>query len=84
MSQLKRKLILEFPTPNTITTRSIPKRVARLNHEFWDHTVENHAFVVPAPSEANEVLDCLRCVRREETDVNIADRGVDRARVGEG
>jgi hypothetical protein len=83
MPELRRELVLKFPTPNTVSSRTISKRISSLKHELGDDSVEDHALIVPAPSVSYEVLDRLRCLLREEPDVNVAKRRVDSGGVSE-
>ena len=81
MPQSARKLIFKLPSPNRVATCSISKGVARLDHELRNDAVEDHALKVATPRVAHKVLDGLRGLLREEPEVHVAERRVDRRRV---
>ena len=79
MLQLVRELVLEFTIPDARPARAVPERVARLDHKLWNHAMEEHAVVVPAPCMANEILHRLGRLLREQPQVHVAQRRVDRS-----
>jgi len=76
------ELVFELLPPDTSTTCSITQRVTGLDHELGDDTMEDNAFVVATTRVANKVLHCFGCLLREETNVDITNRGVDGGSVG--
>jgi len=76
--QIFRKLVFKLVVPDARPTRAIAKWVARLDHELGDHAVEDDAVVVPAPCVAHEVLHGLGSLLREQPQVHVAQRRVDR------
>jgi len=76
--QIVRKLVRKLVVPDARPTRAIAKWVARLDHELGDHAVEDDAVVVPAPCVAHEVLHGLGSLLREQPQVHVAQRRVDR------
>ena len=78
MLQIVRKLVFKLVVPNARPTRAIAKWIARLDHELGDHAVEDDAVVVPAPCVADEVLHSLGSLLREQSQVHVAQRRVDR------
>jgi len=76
--QLVRKLVLKFTIPDARPARAVPERVARLYHKLGDHTVEEHAVVIPAPRVPDKVLHRLGRLLREQPQVHVAQRRVDR------
>lgn len=57
--QVRLDLVLELLAINGTSASSSASRVTALDHEIWDHTVENEAVVVAALSELREVFACL-------------------------
>lgn len=84
MLEVIAKLILKFMPPDRLSSGAITQRVARLDHELGDHTVEQDALEVPAAGVSDEVLDGFRCLLREESHVYVAHRGVYRRGVSDG
>ena len=79
MLQLVRELVFKFAIPNARPARAIAERVARLDHELGYHAMEEHAVVVSAPRMPNEVFDRLGSLLREETEVHVSQRRMDRS-----
>lgn len=79
MLQLVRELVFKFTIPDARPARAVPERVARLDHELGNHAMEEHAVVVPAPRMADEVLHRPGRLQREQPQVHVAQRGVDRS-----
>ena len=75
--QIVVELILELPAPDTIATSTVTQRVSGLDHELGDDAVEDDTLKVAALRMPDEVLDCFRCLLREQSYVNIAECGVD-------
>lgn len=84
MLELIRELVLELFAPDRRPARAIAQRVARLYHELRNDAVEDHALKVATPRVAHKVLDGLRGLLREEPEVHVAERRVDRRAVGDG
>lgn len=82
MLEVVRELILELLIPDTFTTSTIPERVSGLDHELGDDAVEDDTLEVAALRMTDEVLDRLRCLLREQSDVDIAERGVNSSGCG--
>jgi hypothetical protein len=54
-----------------------------LDHEFRDDAVEDHALEISASGVTDEVLDGQRRLLREQPDMDVPERRVDRSLVGE-
>jgi hypothetical protein len=78
------KLVFELAVPDACSARAVAEGVARLDHELGDDTVENHVVVVPAARVSDEVLNGLGRMLREQTQVHVPERRVDRRRRREG
>lgn len=81
--QLVREFILEFSPPDRRAPSSIREWVSRLDHKLCDDTMEYNAFKVPTSCVTHKVLDCLRHVVGEQSEVDVSHRRVDNGRVGE-
>ena len=55
--QIVTELVFELFAPNAFASGAVPEGVSGLNHEFRDHTVENHAFEVSASSVTDKIFD---------------------------
>lgn len=75
--QVVRELILKLIPPDRCSTRTISEWVARLDHKLRNDAVEDDPLEVSTPGVADEVLDCLWCLLREEPYMDVAERGVD-------
>lgn len=84
MFEVVGKLVLELLVPNARPSRPITQRIARLDHELGDHTMENHIVVIPAARKPDEVLHGLGRLLGEEPHVDVAHRRVDRRGVRDG
>ena len=78
MLQLIRELVFEVAIPDARPARAVPERVARLDHKLGNHAMEEHAIIVPAPRMPDEVLHRLGSLLREQTQVHVSQRRVDR------
>lgn len=78
MLQLVRELIFKFAIPDARPARAVAERVARLDHELGYYAMEEHAVVVSAPRMPDEVFHRLGSLLREETQVHISLRRMDR------
>ena len=81
--QIVAKLVLELFPPDTFAASAVSEGVPSLDHEFWDDAVEDHAFKVSASGVTDEVLDGQRRLLREQPNVDVPERRVDRSLVGE-
>ena len=79
MLQLVRELVFKFAIPDACPTRAITERVARLDHELGDYAMEEHAVVVSTPRMPDEVFHRLGSLLREETQVHVSQRCMDRS-----
>ena len=79
MLQLIRELVFKVAIPDARPARAVPERVARLDHKLGNHAMEEHAIIVPAPRMPDEVLHCLGSLLREQTQVHVSQRRVDRS-----
>lgn len=61
MSVFLTELILEGPSPNTLSACTVSQGITRLQHEFLDDPVEENVVVVPIFGVCDKVLDRLRC-----------------------
>jgi hypothetical protein len=80
--QIITKLVLKLFPPDAFTASTFSKGVAGLDHEFWDDTVEDHAFEVPALGVTDKVLGSQRRLLREQPDVNVSECRMDRRFIG--
>ena len=78
MFKLIRELVLELPSPDRVAASAVSKRVARLDHELWNHAMEDDAFEVAAARVTDEVLDGLWCMLGEESNVDVTFTGMNR------
>lgn len=76
--QIVRKLVLKIAVPDARPAGAVSERVACLDHELGDDTVEDDAVVVRAPRVADEVFHCLGSLLREQPEVHVTQRRVDR------
>lgn len=81
MLEVVREFIFKLMAPNRRSSRTIAKRVPGLDHKLRNNTMEYDALVVATACVANEVLNSLRCLLREQTKMDIAEVGVNRCRV---
>lgn len=79
MLQLIRELVFKFAIPDARSARAIAERVARLDHELDYYAMEEHAVVVSAPRMRDEVFHRLGSLLREETQVHVSQRRMDRS-----
>ena len=82
MAQLGRKLVLEFSSPQTLSSGAVAARVARLDHEAANDAVKEQTLEKAACGEADKVLVGARSERGEETNANVAGRGVENTERG--
>jgi len=78
MLQIIREFIFELVIPDARPARTVTQRVARLDHKFGYYAMEEHTIVVPAPRMADEVFYRLGSLLREQTQVHITQRRMDR------
>ena len=83
MLEIIGELVLELAVPDGRPTSTVAKRVSGLDHKLRNHAVEDDTLVVATARMTDEVLHRFWCLLREEPDVNVAERGVDRRRVGD-
>jgi len=76
--QIVRKLVLEIAIPDARPAGAISERVACLDHELWDDAVEDDAVVERAPGVTDKVLHRLGSLLREQPEVHVTQRRVDR------
>ena len=79
MLQLVRELVFKIAVPDARPARAVAERVARLDHELGYDAMEEHAVVEPAPRMADEVLHRPGSLLREQTQVHVSQRRVDRS-----
>ncbi len=79
MLQLIRELVFKFAIPDARSARAIAERVARLDHELGYYAMEEHAVVVSTPRMPDEVFHRLGSLLREETQVHVSQRCMDRS-----
>lgn len=53
------ELVFEILFPNGLSASSITERIARLDHEFLDDTMEEDTFKVCRPGMSHKVLNCF-------------------------
>ena len=82
MFQIIRELILKFVPPDGRTTGTISQRVARLDHELRNDTMENNPFEISASRMPNKVLHRFRSLLREESEMHVTNGSVDGGGIG--
>jgi len=80
--QLVTELIFKLFSPNALASGTVSEGVPGLDHEFRNDAVEDHAFEVSASSVTDEILDGQRSLLREQPQVDVPDRRVDRRLAG--
>src|SRR5262249_34987949 len=60
--------IFKGTAPDALSARSVPLRIATLNHEAFNDPVKHQAVVIPAHGQEPEVLDCLWGIFGEQFD----------------
>lgn len=73
MPKIVVELILKLSAPNGRSTRAIPERVPRLDHELGNDTMKDDAFKVATPRMCDKVLHGLGRLLREQAHVDISD-----------
>lgn len=84
MTQLTCEFVLKLAPPQRLATRAVSQRVAGLEHELFDDTVEDDAVVVSLSREADKILHCFGNMLREEAEMDVTHRRVQRRRRGDG
>lgn len=59
MFERRMEFILEFSSVDTLSAHTGAGRIASLDHEAWDYTVEDDAVVLSCFGECCEVFGCL-------------------------
>lgn len=71
MLQVIREFIFELPSPDGISPRTITERITSLDHELWDHAMENDPVEVATPRVADKVLYGFWCLGREQPEMYV-------------
>ena len=72
MFQIIRELVFELITPNRHSSGSVTQRITRLDHKLRDDPMEDDTLEKSTARMSDKVFDRLRCVFREETDMDVA------------
>ena len=76
MFQVIREFVFKVFPPYASASCAITERVSGLNHKLRNDTVEDYTIVVTALRMPGEILDSLRRLLREQSEMNITLRRV--------
>lgn len=71
------EFVLKFTTPNGLPPSSVPQRVACLDHEALDDSVEEEAIIVTILAMGGEILDSSWALFRIELQLDVTHGGVE-------
>ena len=77
VAKFGRKFVLEFSSPETLSSGAVAARVASLNHESANDAMKEKTLEKAASRKADEILISARSERGEETNANVAGRSVE-------
>ena len=75
------KFVLERAPPDAVAACTVAQRVACLDHEFANYTMEHHVVVVAVARMRGKVLHRLWRGRGEQAEMDVSARGVNRGRL---
>ena len=82
--QVVSQLVFELVSPDRGATRAIAVRVTGLDHEAFDHAMEDMRVVVAVAAVSHEVFNCLGAVLRVELQIDLSHGRVEDSLVRQG